>query len=178
MIGARDFFRERHLRGDDFLRRLRIERRAHHQTLQLHALRARDHDDAVAQGFTTGFIQKRNVSKEKFRGLAPAFGLDRPLTPDARMQNLLERLLLFRVGEYYGAKEGAVQVPLRRINLRAEGGADLRAHLRVAVRQFTGRLVGIEKLRRGQESAQLRAEGAFAGGDSAGDSDGRHSRKG
>ena len=35
---------------------------------------------------------------------APAFGFEGPLTPDARMQNLLQREFLFRVGEHYGAK--------------------------------------------------------------------------
>ena len=33
-----------------------------------------------------------------------AFGFEAPLTADARMQDLLQRAFLVRVGEHYGAK--------------------------------------------------------------------------
>ncbi len=69
------------------------------------------------------------------------------------MQNLLERLFLFRVGEHYGAKLGPVQVSFRGINPVAKSGVIQIPHLRVTIRQFPRRLVRIEKHRPRQEPA-------------------------
>ena len=90
------------------------------------------------------------------------------------MQNLLERVFLFRVGEDYGAKLGALQVSLRGINVRAERPGDQRADFGIMVRQFTRGAIGIEESRRWKEFAEKLAERGLAGRDAAGNPDGGH----
>ena len=131
-----------------------IELGASHQPFELDARRAGHHHDGIAQGFTTGFIEKRNVSKKKIVGVAPAFGFEAPLTADARMQDLLQRAFLFRVGEHYGAQSGPDSS--RRWQNKSPGQiprADQLPHLRIALRQIARGLVGIKKCRGGKKLA-------------------------
>ena len=65
---------------------------------------------AVAQGFTTGFIKKWNVCKEKFGRFAVPVRFNAPLPANPRMENLFERLPFGDVLEDYGADCLAIQV--------------------------------------------------------------------
>src|SRR5436190_4498335 len=103
MIGSADLFRQRHLRVDHLLRLRFIQTHPRGKPLELHSWRAGHDDDAIAQSFTAGFIEKWYVSKKKLRGVAMALGFETPLTADARMQDLLQRAFLSRVAEHYGA---------------------------------------------------------------------------
>ena len=55
-----------------------------------------------------------------------ALGFETPLTADARMQDLLQRAFLSRVGEHYGADPLSIQALTRRINLREFARRDIR----------------------------------------------------
>src|SRR5438045_1386075 len=117
MIGPANFFCERHLRSNHFFGGGAIEFRPREQTIELQAGRAGHDHDAIAQGFTAGFIEKWNVSKEKIGGVSAALGFEAPLTTDARMQDLLQRAFLFRVGEDYRANLRPLQVAVFSITL-------------------------------------------------------------
>ena len=82
---------------------------------------------------TIGFIEEWDIGQEKFTGLSAFFRCSGPLLADARMQDLLERALLFAVGEDYRPKCGAIQIPAGRKNLSAELLAQPDAHLRILV---------------------------------------------
>ena len=103
-----NLFRERHLGTNHLLGGRAIELRASDQSFELEAWRAGHDHDEIAQGFTTGFIEKRNVSKKKIGRVVPAFGFEAPLTADARMQDLLQRAFLVRVAEDYRAHLGPI----------------------------------------------------------------------
>ncbi len=133
VIGPADFFRERHLGKDHLFRRRPLQAGPRDQPLQLHAGRAGHDRDTIAESFTAGFIEKRYVSKKKPGGVATAFRFEAPLTADARMQDLLQRAFLFRVGEDYGADRLPVQVPARGISRGAEFRLDQAPDLRIAI---------------------------------------------
>src|SRR5947207_3495613 len=129
MIGPADLFRKRHLGIDHLLRLRSWHSHARHEPLELEPGRARHDHDSIAQGFAAGFIEKWYVSKKKLGGVAMAFGFEAPLTADARMQDLLQRAFLLRVGEYYGANCLPVQVSAGQINRRAKFLRDESPHL-------------------------------------------------
>src|SRR5947207_6940525 len=120
MIGPADLFRKRHLGIDHLLRLRSWHSHARHEPLELESGRARHDHDSIAQGFTAGFIEKWNISKKKLRGVGMAFGFEPPLAADARMQDLLQRAFLLRVGEHYGTDRLPIQAPVLRINRRAK----------------------------------------------------------
>ena len=95
--------------------------------------------------FTIGFIKKRDVGQKELAGQATLVRFSSPLKANARVEDLLERALLFRLGKDYGAKGGAIQLPRRRKNPGAELCAQQRPHLRILIRQRMRRPIGIEK---------------------------------
>src|SRR5450432_496822 len=103
-----------------------------------------------------------------------AFGFEAPLTANARMQDLLQRAFLFRVGKDYGAKLPPVQVAARRINRRAKFMRNEFPHFQVALRQIARGLIRIKKCRGGKEPMQTLAKGCLTGGDSARNSNSWH----
>src|SRR5438105_7558495 len=88
------------------------------QTLQLNVRRARDHDHAVAQSFTTSFIKKRDICEKEFGRVAMRLRFGAPATANAGMENFFERGFPFRARKDYGAKSLAIQVVTARINVR------------------------------------------------------------
>src|SRR5947209_6132044 len=64
MISAADLFSERHLGVDHSLGLVFSETGPRDEPLKLHARRAGHDHDLIAQGFTAGFIKKRNISKK------------------------------------------------------------------------------------------------------------------
>ena len=66
--------------------------------------------------FTLGFIEERDIGQEKLAGLAAFLRRGGPLLADARMEDLLERALLFRVGEHYRSKCAPIQISVCRKN--------------------------------------------------------------
>ena len=151
-----------------------VELSASDQPLELHAWRAGHDHDGIAQGFTTGFIEKRNVSKEKIGGVAMAFGFEAPLTADARMQDLLQRAFLFRVGEDYRAKLPPVQVAACRLNPRPKVTRNESPYLRIALGQSARRVVRIKKGRGGNNLAETVAKGRLTRGNPTRDPNRRH----
>lgn len=143
---------------------------ARHQPLQLDGLRAGNDDHAVAQEFTIGFIKEWDIGQEKFAGLSAFFRCSGPLTADARMQDSLERALLFSVGENYRPKCGPIQIPARRKNLPAKFLLQEVTHLGIAINEQPGGAVGVEKLRAERLSKAI-AKSGFAGGNTSGDPD-------
>jgi hypothetical protein len=171
VIGAGDLFVQGHLRGNYFKGSGFSQRGTRNQPLQLHRRGAGDDDHAIAEGFTACFVKKRYVCKKKLGGVSPAFGFGSPLTPDARMQNLLKRAFLFRVGENYGAKLGAIQVSAGGINLGPEALANRGSRFGITVGQLARCDIGIEKLSVPQKLAELRSEGALSCRYATGDAD-------
>ena len=119
-----------------------------------------------------GFIKEWDIGQEKFAGLAAFFRFSGPLTADARMEDLLERALLFCVGEDYRPKCGAIQIPIDRKKLPAKCLPQEVAHLRVLIDELSRGAVGVEELRV-QEAAEMITKSGFAGGNTAGDPDER-----
>ena len=103
-----------------------------------------------------------------------AFGFEAPLTADARMQDLLQRAFLFRVGEYYRAHFGPIQAAIGRKNLRAKLLPDQLPHLGVPLREVVGRLVRVKEGCCGNEFAQALRKSRFSGGDPTRNPNGRH----
>jgi len=151
-----------------------IDLAAPQEPLELDLARTGHHHDAVAQGFTAGFIKKWNVSKEKIGGVSAALGFEAPLTTDARMQDLLQRAFLFRVGEDYRANLRPVQVAVLRIDRGPEFPCDQGPHLRIVPRQVARGLVRIKERGRGNDFAQTFAEGRLSRGNPTRDSYCRH----
>jgi hypothetical protein len=105
-----------------------------------------------------------------------ALGFETPLAADARMQDLLQRAFLSRVGEDYGPDRPPIQASGYRINRGAELLLDESPHLRVAVRQLPRCRVRIEKLGTGRKLAQRLHEARLPGGNPARYSDGWHNQ--
>ena len=167
MIGSLDFFLERHLGFDHCHGGVALDSHPAHEIAQLDFRRRGDHDHSVAEGFTTGFIKKRNVCKEKFRRCAVLVRLNSPLPANPRMENVFERPFFGGVLENYRPKSRPIQVPTWGKNASGElleqGFFDF-----IKTRQIVRGLVGIEEFRGGQNLPQTLAEGAFAGGNSPG----------
>src|SRR3984893_10905828 len=158
---------------DDFLGHIAIKRSSPKQPRQLHLGRAGDDHDAVTEGFTTGFIQKWNVSEEKIGRITMGLRFSAPLAANARMENLFERLLFGRAFEHYGPKGPAIQASTGK-NSGAKLAPELLLYLLVQIDEVTRRLIGIKKFRIRQELAQAIAKGCLAGGNPARNSNGRH----
>src|SRR3954465_6567487 len=134
MVRPRDLLSKRHLCVDHRLRLRFSDSHPAHEPFELDSRRTPHDHDPIAQGFTAGFIEKWDISKKKFRGVAMALGFETPLTTDARMQDLLQRAFLARVGEDYGANPLPVQVSASGINTDAKLLLDQAPHLRIAIR--------------------------------------------
>jgi hypothetical protein len=173
VIGFLDFFFERHLRIDHRFGRGAFDAHFSHEIGELDVGRTSDHDHAVAQGFTSGFIEKWNVCEEKFRSFAVLIRFNAPLPANPRMENLFERAPFRGVLENYGAKSGPIQVAVRRKNAKTEFVRQLPFNF-FKIDKLVSDVVGIEKFGLGQKPAEAIAERAFACGNSAGDSDGGH----
>src|SRR6476619_2752952 len=103
-----------------------------------------------------------------------ALGFETPLTTDARMQDLLERAFLVRVGEHYGANLLSIQAFVPGVSPRAKLLLDQSPHLRVSVSEIPGRDIRIKKPRLRSNLSETGDETRFPGGNSAGDPDGWH----
>jgi len=117
-----------------------------------------------------GFIKERDIGQEKLAGLAAFLRRGGPLLADARMEDLLERALLFRVSEYYRSKCGAIQISVRRKNFNPKALAEKAPHSLVSVGQLTRRPVGVEELRP-RQLLQAAGESGLASGNAAGNPD-------
>ena len=138
------------------------------QPLQLNFRRAGDDHDPIAQGFAIGFIKKGNICEKKLAGFAALFRFSGPLMADARMEDLLERALLFSVGEDYGPKCGPIQLPGSRKNFVAEALSQKGSHFEIGINKFSRRAIGIEELR-ASLLAKVSGKNGFAGRNPTGD---------
>ena len=143
---------------------------ARDQALLLNLRRAGNDHDTVAEQFTLGFIEERDIGQEKLAGLAAFLRRGGPLLADARMEDLLERALLFRVSEHYRSKCAPIQISVCRKNFNPKALSQKALHLFVAIGQLTRRSVGIKKPR-ARQLLQAAGESGFAGGNAAGDPD-------
>jgi hypothetical protein len=150
------------LRFDHGLSRSALDPHSSHEIGELDTGRTRDHHHAIAQGFTTGFIKKRNVCKEKFGRSAVLVRFNSPLLSNPRMENFFERLPFDGVVENYRSKSGPIQVAAGRKNTRTELAEQLLFNF-VAINQIVCRLVGVEEFGSGQNFPKTVAKGAFAG---------------
>jgi hypothetical protein len=134
-------------------------------------LRRRGHDHhAITQGFTTGFIKKWNVCEEKFGRCAVLIRFNAPLPANPGMENFFERAFFSRVLEDYRADCLPIQVAIAGKNAKAENVEQLLFDL-IKIDKLASDLVGIEKFGFGKNLPETLTKGAFAGGNSAGDSD-------
>jgi hypothetical protein len=170
VVSSFDFFFERHLRLDHGFGRRALEFHPTHEVGELDFGRTGDHNNSVAQDFTTGFIKEWNVCKEKFRRSAVRVRFIAPLPANPRMENFFERASLGRVLENYGADRLAIQVAGGGKNAGAKSLAELALNF-LKIDNLPAGDIGIEKLRFGQELPETLGKSAFACGNSAGDSD-------
>jgi len=173
VISFLDFFFERHLGIDHCFGDGALDAPFSHEIGELDVRRTRDHGDAVAQGFTSGFIEKWNVCEEKFGSFAVLIRFNAPLPANPRMENLFERAPFRGVLKNYGAKSRPIQVAVRRKNAVPKLGEQLLFNFLKIDKLMSGP-VGIEKFGPGHKLAEAIAERAFACGNSAGDSDCGH----
>src|SRR6476660_835717 len=103
-----------------------------------------------------------------------ALGFETPLTTDARMQDLLERAFLVRVGEHYRADLLSIQAFVPGVSIRAKFLLDESPYLRVPVGQITGCDVRIKKSRVRSNFPQGSDEARLSRRNPARDSYGRH----
>ena len=113
---------------------------------------------------------ERDVGQEKLARLAAFLRRGGPLLADARMEDLLKRALLFRVGEDYRSKCAPIQISVCRKNFNTKPLSQKALHLFVPIGQLTRRPVGIKKSR-ARQLLQAAGESGFAGGNAAGDPD-------
>ena len=99
-----------------------------------------------------------------------ALGFETPLTTDARMQDLLERALLFAIGKDYRPKCAPIQTPISRKNPVAKLLSEKSLYLWIVIHKVTRRPVRIEQLRV-QFLTKAFAESGFASGNATGDPD-------
>jgi len=173
VIGALNLFVEWHLRFDYCLGGFVLDSHPAHEIGQLDIGRTGDDDHSVAESFTSGFIKKRNVCKEKFGRCAVLVRFSSPLPANPGMKNLFERLLFGGVLEDYRSKSRPVQVTARGKNAESELVEQLLFNF-LNIDQIVSRLIGIEKPGGGQDLAQTLAKSAFAGGNSPGNPDSWH----
>jgi hypothetical protein len=138
------------------------------QALLLDFRHAGDDHNTIAEQFTFGFIKERDIGQEKFAGLAAFLRRSGPLPADARMEDLLERALLFRVDEDYRPKCRPIQIAARRKNRVAKFLSQKPAHLRVRIGQLPRGAIGIEEPR-ARSLMKEAGESGFAGGNATGD---------
>jgi hypothetical protein len=173
VISSFHFFFERHLGIDHRFGGRAVHAHLAHKIGQLDVGRTSDHDHAVAQGFTSGFIEKWNVCEEKFGSIAVPVRFNAPLPANPRMENLFERAPFRDALENYGSKSGPIQVAAWGKDPRPELVAELMLNF-LKIDKLVSSLVGIEELGLGHKPSEAIAEGAFACGNSAGDSDCGH----
>ena len=144
VIGFLDFFFERHLGIDHRFSRGALDAHFSHEVGKLDVRRTRHHDHAVAQGFTSGFIEKWNVCEEKFGSFAVLIRFNAPLLTNLRMENSFERAPFRGVLENYGAESGPIQVAVRRKNAVPKLGEQLLFNV-FKIDKLVSGPVGIEK---------------------------------
>src|SRR5207249_2645769 len=91
-----------------------------------------------------------------------------------RMQDLLQRAFLFRVGEYYRAHLGSIQVATCRKNCRAKFAPNQLSDFRIVLHQTVRSLVRVKKRRGRNDLEETFAKSRLAGGNSARNSDDWH----
>src|SRR5437773_3128382 len=175
VIGSFDFFFERHLRFDHGFGRGALDLHSPHKIGELDIGRTGDHHNAVAQGFTTGFIEKWNVCEKKFGRCAVPVRFNAPLPANPGMENLFERLPFGGVLKDYRAECLPIQVAVTGKDAEPEFGQELLFNF-LKVDQLTRDGIGVEKFGSGKDLAQTIAESALACGNAARDPDSRHER--
>jgi len=101
-----------------------------------------------------------------------------PLPANAGMENLFERASFRSVLEDYCAKLFTFQAAVARKNRPPELSNDFFSNVWVELDQLVRGLISVKKFRDRQDLAQAIAKSRFARGNSAGDADRRHLRRG
>src|SRR5207253_9619627 len=137
-----------------------------HKIGELNLRRTGDHHHAVAQGFTTGFIKKWNVCKEKFGRCAVPVRFNTPLPANPGMENQFERLLFGGVLKDYRAECVPIQVAVAGKDAESELGEQFLFNI-IKIDKLASNLIGVEKLSCGKNLAQTLTKRALACGNSA-----------